>query len=787
MAEPNDPNKPILQDLTGRIGKYEIVSPLGKGAMGQVYLAHDTVLDRDVALKVMVAQIADDPELKARFEREARAVAKMTHPNVVTVFDLGSHADGSPYIAMELLKGQDLQKAMRQTPPMAVERKVAVIVQVLAGLAHAHQADIVHRDIKPANIFIQEDGSVKIMDFGVARLTTASMTGTGNIVGTADYMSPEQVKGAKVDGRSDLFSVGCMLFELAAGRRPFHSDNLMAIFYKITHEEANFDLIPQGAEYDALMPILKKALAKNTDERYQTAYEFAVDLREWLKAHATTTSSQNVLAALVDLEAPTHAPMPSNVAPGATFGATVDLGGAGPRKGALAPTRGAGRTVNGGAAATIRPGATRVGTAPPVPRILPRPLPAPKPSVLPWVAVALALVAVGVAGWLAWKSQQAPATPPATQATAPAVTPPPPTTLATPAPPPATVAPAPTFAEAAGKAAAHIRVAQAAFKAGSYDRAVLAAQEALRDDPANEDARKVLENAQSGQKALVQLRAAEAALARGDYAAAENELEAARRLAPWDRGVADFSSRIGEARSRAQRESETKAQRESEAKAQRESETKAQSAHTAQITDHLNQANTAMAARQYEAAIAFYNRILEVDPNHQAALIGKTGAIGAKSQADAAATRTGGAVRTFVAGKTEAKGMEQGGLVGFEDSAGVNVKKGTQAAELPGKIVFEANPAAPKPGERFKVSAFLSNEGSQAIQLSAMTVATILDGKRQSGPIPLSVTTVAPGQRAPVFQTPGEQVWKEGTQSWTMEIVLRTAKGETYRNTLAWK
>jgi hypothetical protein len=144
-------------------------------------------------------------------------------------------------------------------------------------------------------------------------------------------------------------------------------------------------------------------------------------------------------------------------------------------------------------------------------------------------------------------------------------------------------------------------------------------------------------------------------------------------------------------------------------------------------------------------------------------------------------------VHSFVPGRTEAKGTEQGGLVGFEDSAGVDVKKGTQAAELPGKIVFEASPAAPKPGERFKVSVFLSNEGSQAIQLATMTVATILDGKRQSGSVPLSVTTVAPGQRAPVFQTPGDQVWKEGTQSWTMEIVLRTAKGETYRNALSWK
>ena len=213
-SNPSAPSAPI-KELSGRIGKYDIVKPLGKGAMGIVYLAHDTILERDVALKVMVAAIADDPELKTRFEREAKAVARMTHPNVVNVFDLGSHTDGSPFIAMELLKGMDLQKAVRTPPPLTLERKVNIIVQVLAGLAHAHQAGIVHRDIKPANIFINQDGTVKIMDFGVARLTTASMTGTGNIVGTADYMSPEQVKGAKVDGRSDLFSVGCMLYELS--------------------------------------------------------------------------------------------------------------------------------------------------------------------------------------------------------------------------------------------------------------------------------------------------------------------------------------------------------------------------------------------------------------------------------------------------------------------------------------------------------------------------------------------------------------------------------------------
>jgi serine/threonine-protein kinase len=143
------------------------------------------MLDRDVALKVMAPQIADDPDQKARFEREARAVARIVHPNVLTVFDLGYHSDGSPYIAMELLKGKDLLKTLRHDPPLTVERKIAVILQVLEGLSQAHQVGIVHRDIKPANVFLTVDGTVKIMDFGVARFTKTNITGTGAIMGTA--------------------------------------------------------------------------------------------------------------------------------------------------------------------------------------------------------------------------------------------------------------------------------------------------------------------------------------------------------------------------------------------------------------------------------------------------------------------------------------------------------------------------------------------------------------------------------------------------------------------------
>ncbi|HEY2946573.1 MAG TPA: protein kinase [Vicinamibacteria bacterium] len=287
------PDRPASAEAPERIGKYDIVRPLGKGAMGVVYHAHDSLLDRDVALKVMLRQFAADPEQKHRFEREARAVAKLMHPNVVLVFDLGYHTDHSPYIAMELLKGQDLLQALRLGIPLPLDRKVSIILQVLDGLAHAHQTGIVHRDVKPANIFICEDGTVKIMDFGVARFTAASVTATGIVLGTANYMSPEQVEGIKVDGRSDLFSVGSVLFELVVGRKPFQADSLMKTLFKIAHDEPSYTL-PAGAENEALLPILQKAMAKKVEERYQSAADFAFALREYLMTAGASAATAPV-------------------------------------------------------------------------------------------------------------------------------------------------------------------------------------------------------------------------------------------------------------------------------------------------------------------------------------------------------------------------------------------------------------------------------------------------------------------------------------------------------------
>ncbi len=804
-SEPSAPSAPI-KELTGRIGKYDILSPLGKGAMGMVYLAHDTVLERDVALKVMVSNIADDPELNERFKREAKAVAKMTHPNVVNVFDLGNHTDGSPFIAMELLKGMDLQKAVRTPPPMSLDRKVSTIVQVLAGLAHAHQAGIVHRDIKPANIFINHDGTVKIMDFGVARLTTASMTGTGNIVGTADYMSPEQVKGAKVDGRSDLFSVGCMLYELMAGRRPFHSENLMAIFYKITHEEPNYDLIPQGADYDALLPILKKSLSKSLDERYQTAYDFAVDLREYLKSHATSETGAHALEGLVDLEPPPSTPPQSlSDAMGPTLVGADELGGGTMDLSSAATARGAGATAPG-RQGTLRgktlvsPGAaTRSGSAPTVlgpaagnragggvaPTVV-RPTPAPRPAppppassntILYAILGLMAISIIGIGGYLVFKPEKQAVVnqfnlPPTTVATATQPTAPPPSTV------PPTTAPPPTFGTVEGKAAASLRGAQGAFSQGDYDRALSLAQSALREDPGNDTAKRIVENSSNGQKAAAHFRAAEGFIGSGDFARATSEADEGRKVAPWDSRGPGLMTRIDDARRRAEQQAETQ-------KAQQ-----AASARTAQITDLLNRADGALSDQKYDAAISLFDSVLALDSANQRAILGKSSSIQARAMAQA--SQAGPRLpsgKTFQASKTTATAADAGGgnvPPGFEESAGVGSKKGTQAAELPGRITFDVSPDVVKAGEGYSVKISLQNEGAAPIPISSMSLTTTVNGRKITGPVQPQVKEVAPQQKALVFSLDGN-IWKEDTTAWTMEVVIRTARGETYKNQITWK
>jgi hypothetical protein len=278
MSTPNTVSR-LLQKTRPRIGRYVITGRIGKGGMGMVYRGHDEGLDRDVAVKTLTAQGMLEDDSRARFEIEARAAAKLQHPNIVTVFELGDER-GMPYIAMELLPGWDLETLLRSGETLLLPEKLDVMTQVCRGLQFAHEHHVVHRDIKPSNIRILDDGTVKIMDFGIAKLAnTHGVTRTGMMVGTVHYMCPEAIQGQPVDGRSDVFSVGVILYELLAGHRPFEGEGPTEILYKIV--QAPPPALPDsGPLTGELQDIIGRALAKNPAERYPSAAHLADDLAE---------------------------------------------------------------------------------------------------------------------------------------------------------------------------------------------------------------------------------------------------------------------------------------------------------------------------------------------------------------------------------------------------------------------------------------------------------------------------------------------------------------------------
>ncbi len=261
-----------------RIGRYEVVEFIARGGMGVLYRGRDTVLDREVAIKLMAADVAAEEQSRTRFYREARAAAKLQHRNIVTVFEFGEE-DGTPFMAMEFLRGADLGARMRVEPPLDLERKVDILSQVCTGLHFAHQQSVVHRDIKPGNIWLLEDGGVKLLDFGIAKVAASTITRSTGVLGTASYMSPEQVAGKPVDGRSDIFSAGVVLYELLSGRKPFDSDAPTSVLLRIIQEDppAIDTLVPGLPE--PLIAIVHRALQKDPDKRYTLASDMASDLQ----------------------------------------------------------------------------------------------------------------------------------------------------------------------------------------------------------------------------------------------------------------------------------------------------------------------------------------------------------------------------------------------------------------------------------------------------------------------------------------------------------------------------
>ena len=274
----------------GRIDRYEIVSRLGRGSMGEVFLAHDPNTDRRVALKLIAAPAAEEEaggDARTRFLLEARAAGRLHHPGIVVLYDADTEAaSGRPYLVMEWVAGRSLAAILRETKPLPWRRAVEIAARVAAALAHAHERGIVHRDVKPANVLIGEDDTVKVSDFGIAKFVAESHTLAGQLLGTPNYMSPEQVRGDAVDGRSDLFAVGAILYEMLSGEAPFHADSIAGTTYKIAFVEPS-PLPPTGEEPPAgLEAIVRRALDKRPEARFQTGRELADALEALLGASA---------------------------------------------------------------------------------------------------------------------------------------------------------------------------------------------------------------------------------------------------------------------------------------------------------------------------------------------------------------------------------------------------------------------------------------------------------------------------------------------------------------------
>jgi serine/threonine protein kinase len=262
------------------IGRYKVVERIGRGGMGVLYRGTDSILDREVAIKVMSAEFAssEDEEARGRFFREACAAAKLQHRNIVTIFEFAEEHN-VPYIVMEFLRGRSLQARMLAGPPLTLDEKLDILTELCAGLQFAHENGVVHRDVKPGNVWLLEDGSVKLLDFGIAKTSSSTLTRRGDVLGSASYMSPEQVTGAVVDGRADIFSAAIVLYELLAGVRPFLSDSPTSTILKILQEPPpSLTALVPGLPAP-LVAAVEKGLQKDPNDRYQTAGEFGAELQ----------------------------------------------------------------------------------------------------------------------------------------------------------------------------------------------------------------------------------------------------------------------------------------------------------------------------------------------------------------------------------------------------------------------------------------------------------------------------------------------------------------------------
>src|SRR5690242_15216104 len=287
------PDRPTSSKMIGTVlsGRYRLEAKLGSGGMSTVYLARDTTLDRPVAVKVMHREMSEQADQLERFRQEARAVAKLSHPNVVAVIDAGEDG-GYPYIVFEYVEGETLKARINRVGALDVQESLAYAIEIARGLSVAHARKMVHRDIKPQNILIDAEGRAKLTDFGISRqLEQDGMTATGRVLGTTDYVAPEQAMGRKVDPRSDVYSLGVVLYEMLVGQVPFSADSQVGVAMKHVNEELP-DVQRRRPEVSAAVAlVVERATAKDPTQRYQHVGEMIDDLETALEVEAARAGS----------------------------------------------------------------------------------------------------------------------------------------------------------------------------------------------------------------------------------------------------------------------------------------------------------------------------------------------------------------------------------------------------------------------------------------------------------------------------------------------------------------
>jgi serine/threonine-protein kinase len=753
-----------------RVGKYRILHEIGRGTMGRVFKAQDPVLGRFVAVKTLSYSLGATEESRKRFHREAQAAAVLSHPNIVTVHDFGEEK-GLIYMAMELLEGKDLRDALADGDLPGLDDKLRVMEQVMAGLSFAHSKGVIHRDLKPANIHIQPSGQVKIVDFGLARLSTSEMTQDGIVLGTPNYMSPEQALGDKIDARSDVFAAGAVFYEAVTGFKPFDAESTPGVLFQVVHKEPRpvREVVPEIPQI--LAEVVDKALIKDKGKRFQSARQMRAALsvaRQALEAgrgpNATLAGeSQRALREAMKIEPPKSAPDAS--APPAF--------------------------VHGSAALDV-------AVAPPAPRSskLPRTLASRVPlevdlghsakaaarsSVLPLALGGLGLLAVvGLGLGYVVLTRARPAAAPASPT------------------PTSDASRAQVGALTLALVETQLKLAERDLEDKNYGAAIDQADRVLKLDGKNAQARKIRGQAAAKQEEVAAAASeAQAAADLGDTEKASAALDQLLNLDPRHPAAAALSERLNSAfksraeeagalmtRSRGDAESAKANHSEAFVKADgaaREAGTRLQQGDFAEATRGFLEARDGFdrarrAAKAPTPAATGLAPMTRTQPS--SALVSATPAPAPALTPPSAS----GPARAFVTGKTQIAGARSGGGVQGFDTADVKTQR---TPDFIGHIEFEVTPSAVRAGDPLSLRVVVVNEGKKPVRIRGVVLTMTHHGTRTSLPANLLGRDIAPLQRVAVAEA--RTVWPDGASAWSLEAVVTSDRDETGTARLTWE